>query len=287
MEKLLRYAGLGELAPILDGPVRAVLVLLVTWVVLRVARRVSRKLLAFSIARHEDDVDAQRRATTIGRTVNYAITVIVVVVGLMLTLAEIGLSIAPFLATAGIAGVAIGFGAQSLVKDYFTGLVLLIENQVRIGDVVALGGQSGAVEEVTLRYIRLRDYSGNVHFIPNGAVSIVTNMTREFAYAVVDAAVGHFENTDSVVASLRQIGTELRGDATFAAKILADLEIAGVESIGENSVVVRCRFKVTAGDQWTIKRELLRRMKQAFDREGIEIPFPQLSVHLEKEPAAA
>ena len=173
---------------------------------------------------------------------------------------------------------------ENLVKDYFTGFFLLLENQIRIGDVVEAGGKAGLVEELTLRYLRLRDYSGNVHYIPNGNISVVTNMSLGYAYAVIDADVAYGEDIDRVEAVMRSVGDGMRRDEAFSARILDDLEIAGVDAWADSAIVIRCRFKVQPLEQWNVRREYLRRLKQAFDREGIEIPYPHLHLVYDAPP---
>ena len=214
-----------------------------------------------------------------GRVFRYIVSVLIILVAGMLILSELGISIAPILATAGVLGVAIGFGAQSLVKDYFTGFFLLLENQVRQGDVVEAGGKGGLVEEVTLRYIKMRDYDGNVHFIPNGIVTTVTNMSREFAYSVIDVGIAYREDVDEVMAIMHEVGERLRRDEAFADKILDDMEMAGVDRWADSSVVIRCRFKVQPLEQWGVRREFLQRLKREFDVRGVEIPFPHLTLY--------
>ncbi|MGH8632197.1 MAG: mechanosensitive ion channel family protein [Burkholderiales bacterium] len=172
-----------------------------------------------------------------------------------------------------------GFGAQSLVKDYFTGLVMLVENQVRQGDVVEVAGKGGLAEEVTLRYVRLRDYEGSVRYVPNGAIDTVTNRSRGFAFAVIDIGVAYKEEVDRVFEVMRRVAAQLREDAAFGPRILEDLEVAGVDQWADSAVVIRCRFKVKALEQWGVRREYLRRLKQAFDSEGTEIPFPHVTVY--------
>ena len=188
-------------------------------------------------------------------------------------------SVPPILGAAGVVGLAVGFGAQSLVKDYVTGLLLLIENQIRQGDVVQLAEFSGTVEEVTLRYVRLRDYNGNVYFVPNGTISTVINMTRGFAYAVIDIGVGYRADLDQVMDVMRAVAAELRQDPAFSNRILQDLDIAGVQDWGDSAIMIRGRFQVVASQQWAVRREYLRRLKYAFDLQGIEIPFPQRVIH--------
>lgn len=223
--------------------------------------------------------DAARRAETLGRVVRYLIAMVIGAVAVMLVLAEVGVSLAPILGAAGVVGLAIGFGAQSLVKDYFTGFFILFEDQIRTGDVVQVAGIGGLVEDITLRHVRLRDYDGNVHFVPNGLITTVTNMSRLFAQAVVDVGVAYRENIDEVLAVMKDVGATMRQDSVFGAKIMEELEIAGVERLGDSAVVLRCRFKVLPLEQWNVRREYLRRLKAAFDDKGIEIPFPHMTVY--------
>jgi small conductance mechanosensitive channel len=267
-----------ELLPYLQDGVRILLILVMAWIVLGLARRAIRLFRARMSARAAD-VEEVKRIETLSRAFRYLVSVVVWVVAGMLILSALGISIAPILATAGVAGIAIGFAAQSLVKDYFTGFIMLTENQVRVGDVVNVAGIGGLVEEVTLRYVRLRDYNGNVHFVPNGAISTVTNMSREFAQAVIDIGVAYRENVDEVFDVMRDVAKAMREDPTFGPKILEDLEIAGVENWADSAVVIRCRFKVAPLEQWAVRREYLRRLKRAFDERGIEIPYPHLTVY--------
>ncbi|MGN2392611.1 mechanosensitive ion channel family protein [Pelomicrobium sp. G1] len=267
-----------EMLPYLQDGVRIILILVMAWIVLGLARRAIR-LFRERMSARTADVEEVKRIQTLSRAFRYLASVVVWVVAGMLILSELGISIAPILATAGVAGIAIGFAAQSLVKDYFTGFIMLTENQIRVGDVVNVAGIGGLVEEVTLRYVRLRDYDGNVHFVPNGAISTVTNMSREFAQSVMDIGVAYRENVDEVFEVMREVAKEMREDPVFGPKILEDLEIAGVDKWADSAVVVRCRFKVRPLEQWTVRREYLRRLKRAFDERGIEIPYPHLTVY--------
>lgn len=268
------FAGLSvHLAPTL----RVVFILLLAGLALHVIHRFVPHLRELIALRQENREDSQR-IRTLSRVVRYTLTVVITVVAGLLILGEFGISVAPILGAAGVVGLAVGFGAQSLVKDYFTGFFLLLENQIRHGDVVEAGGKTGVVEELTLRYLRLRDYSGNVHFIPNGGISTVTNMSQGYAYAVIDAGVAYGEDLEHVITVMRNTGQGLRQDEGFAAKILEDIEIAGVDAWADSAVVIRCRFRVAPLEQWSVRREYLRRLKEAFDREGIEIPFPHLKI---------
>lgn len=164
-------------------------------------------------------------------------------------------------------------------KDYFNGFILLIEDQLRQGDVVAIADKGGLVEEITLRYVRLRDYDGNVHFVPNGAIGTMTNRSRDFAYAVIDAGVAYRENVDAALEIMRQVGDALRADPVFGARILDPIEIGGVEIWAESAVILRCRLRVRSLEQWNVRREFLQRLKHAFDERGIEIPFSHLTLY--------
>jgi small-conductance mechanosensitive channel len=257
---------------------RIVLILVVAWVAVNLLQRAV-GIVRLRVEVRLDGTDGALRAKTLARVVRYLIALVISAVAIMLVLAEVGVSIAPILGAAGVVGLAIGFGAQSLVKDYFTGFFLLFEDQIRTGDVVKIANISGAVEDVTLRHVRLRDYDGNVHFVPNGMITSVTNMSRSFAQVVVDIGVSYRENVDDVMAVMAEVGARLRADAVHAPRILGDLEIAGVERLDDSAVVLRCRFKVAPSQQWTIRREFLRRLKAAFDDKGIEIPFPHLTLY--------
>lgn len=261
----------------LATPARVLLILLLAATALRLIPRLISRLRVALQARQDSAEDA-RRIHTLSRVIRYVVTVAVTVVTGIVILGEFGISVAPILGAAGVVGIALGFGAQSLVKDYFAGFFLLLENQIRIGDIVEAGGKTGVVEELTLRYLRLRDYEGNVHFIPNGTVSVVTNRSLGFAYAVIDAGVAYGADLERVMAVMRATGEALRRDGTFAPKILEPLEIAGVERWADSAVVVRCRFKVMPLEQAAVRREYLRRLKEAFEREGIEIPFPHVKL---------
>ena len=257
---------------------RIVVIVVVAWVLIGILQRGIRSF-RMRIASRMDDREAVKRAETLGRVFRYLVAVVVSLIAGMLVLGELGISVAPILGAAGVVGLAVGFGAQSLVKDYFTGFFILLENQIREGDVVKLGDHAGLVEVVTLRFVQLRDYDGRVHFVPNGQISTVVNMTRGFAQAVIDVGVAYRENTDEVVQVMRDVGAELRADVAFSARILDDIEIAGVESWGDSAVVLRCRFKCAPIEQWGVRREYLRRLKLAFDARCIEIPYPHLTVY--------
>jgi moderate conductance mechanosensitive channel len=279
LERILRYLDFSQWGATAITALRVVLIAGAALIAIAVLQRVIRMFRLRIERRLAGDPEAIKRAATLSRVFRYTVTVVVSIVAVTTILSELGVSLAPILGAAGIVGIAVGFGAQSLVKDYFAGIVLLLENQIRVGDVVRVADQAGYVEEVTLRYVRLRDYDGNVHFVPNGLISSVTNMSLEFAQSVIDVGIAYREDVDEAFGVMRAVGGELRADPAFGAKILAELEVAGVERWGDSAVVLRCRFKVAPLEQWNVRREYLRRLKKAFDQGGIEIPFPHLTVY--------
>lgn len=282
MQDFLGFIGLtdsNELLMLTKTSVRILIIIAVALTIKFFSGRFIISLKNYLKNRSIDDLEEYKRIDTIGRVFRYIVTIAILVIAGIQILNEIGISIAPVLAAAGVAGVAIGFGAQSLVKDYFTGFFLLLENQVRQGDVAEVGGKSGLVEEITLRYIKMRDYDGNVHYVPNGTISTVTNMSREFAQSVIDVGVAYRENVDEVMQIMTAVGQDLRADKDFKYKILDDMEMAGVDRLADSAVIIRCRFKVLPLEQWGVRREYYKRLKAAFDAKGIEIPFPHLTVY--------
>ena len=258
--------------------INVTLILAATWVALVVLNRGIRRFRGYMETRLASNEEI-KRVGTLTRAFRYVGSVVISVIAAMLVLNELGISIAPILATAGVAGIAVGFGAQSLVKDYFSGFFILIEDQIRQGDVVVIAGLDGLVEEVTLRYVRLRDFQGHVHFVPNGEIRTVTNRTRGYAQAVIEIGVAYRENVDEALAVMAEVGQGLRADAAWKDRVLGDTEIIGVERWDDSAVILRCRLKGVGIEQWNVRREFLRRLKAAFDARGIEIPFPHLTLY--------
>ncbi|HYP85872.1 mechanosensitive ion channel family protein [Variovorax sp.] len=263
-------------APALTG-LRILLIVVLAWVATHMLHRMV-SLVRMRAERHMDSADASR-AATLARVMRYLIAVIVGAVAFMLVLGQVGISLAPILGAAGVVGLAIGFGAQSLVKDYFTGFFILFEDQIRTGDVVRVANISGAVEDITLRHVRLRDYDGTVHFIPNNLIDTVSNMTRNFSNAVFDVRVAYREEVDTVIAVMHEVAGQMRQDPDWKDVILDDLEMAGLDQLGESAVMLKARLRTAASKQWGVRREYLRRMKAAFDAKGIQMPFPHVTVY--------
>lgn len=239
-------------------------------------------LFGHEIAKKSRDRDAITRVNTLGRVFRYIASVTIYLIAFMLILSELKVNIAPILGAAGIVGIAIGFGAQSLVKDYVGGLFILIEDQIRQGDTVKIEGYEGTVEEITLRYVRLRDYDGFVHFIPNGQIRIVTNMGRDFSYTTFDITLGYEINLDKVIKLMQEVSQKLRKSPTYKTKVLSDIEISGIDRLNESNLVVKARIMTQVMEHAIIKREYLRLMKLAFQKAKIKPPYPQIVVHRSK-----
>jgi moderate conductance mechanosensitive channel len=257
---------------------RILLILALAWVVWIVIRRLVGRIQGI-FAGQGDSIERTKRANTISSVLHTTAAILLGIAAMMMILRETGVDIAPILATAGIGGLAIGFGAQSLVKDVISGFFLLIEDQVRIGDVVQVAGRGGVVEGIGLRTLRLRDQAGSVHVIPNGHIDVVTNMTKDFSHYVLDVGVAYREDTDEVVEALVALDAELREDPVLGPDILRPIEVMGVDRFADSAVIVKARLTTKPIRQWAVGREFNRRMKKRFDEIGIEIPFPHLTVY--------
>lgn len=275
----LQKYDLGKLSEWVDFLVNLIDVLLIAIIAYAISIA-TRKIIALIAKRMliSTSVEDKKRVNTLARVFTYISSILISSIAVIAILAELGVSIAPLLATAGVAGIAVGFGAQSLVKDYFTGFVMLIENQIRQGDIVEIAGKSGIVEEVTLRYVRLRDYEGAVHYVPNSSITVVTNRTRNYAYAVTDISVSYQSNLDHVYEVMNQVAEEMRQSTKDQGMIMDRLEIAGVESLSDSAIVIRSRLKVSAQYQGQIRREFQEQLKKAFDKHKIEIPYKNLVI---------
>jgi small conductance mechanosensitive channel len=266
----------------------AVSITLVLVVALAVWEVVSGLIERFLSGETRDGVRVERSArvrTLLPLLRNALLIVLVAFVGLIV-LSEIGVNIAPLLAGAGVIGLAVGFGSQTLVKDVITGLFILFEDTIQVGDVVDVGGgHSGVVEAISIRAIRLRDVNGSVHTVPFSQVNTVKNLTKDFSFAVIDAAVDYASDVDEVFRALRETGADLQADPAFGPSILEPIDIMGVERFDDSAIVVRARIKTRPIRQWMVMREFNRRMKARFDGMGISIPFPQRTVHIRSDGA--
>ena len=221
-----------------------------------------------------DTLERAKRARTLGAALNRIVVIMVIGIATLMILQEFGITIAPVLTGAGIAGLAVGFGAQTLVRDVISGFFLLLENQVRVGDAAAINGTAGLVEEINLRTIVLRDAEGTVHVFPNGGITTLANRSKDFSYYVIDLGVSYKDDPDRITAILREVGAELQADPAFGPFILAPLEVQGVDAFADWWMVLKMRIKTVPLKQWEVGRELRKRIKRAFDAHGIEIPSP-------------
>jgi small conductance mechanosensitive channel len=208
--------------------------------------------------------------------------VVILVIAILLTF-NVFIDIGPILAGAGILGLAVSFGAQSLVKDVISGFFILFENQFAIGDVIEVAGKSGLVEKMTLRVVQLRDGEGVMHVVPNSEIKVVSNKTRGWSRAVIDVGVPYNENVDRALEVLRDEAAQFSTDKTWGSQLDGPVEVLGVESLSDSAVVLRTMIRTQPGSQWAVAREFRRRIKNRFDRESLEIPFPQRRVHVRVE----
>lgn len=236
-------------------------------------------LIEYKLA-SERDVARRSRLRTVLPILRGCLVTVLGVMVLFIVLSELGVNIAPLLASAGVIGIAVGLGAQSLAKDVLKGLSMLMEDSIAVGDMVTLGGQSGLVEALNIGSVQLRGFDGSVYTVPFSEVTTVINMTKDYSYAVIDAGVGYKEDVDHVMTVIEEIGEGMRNDEKFKSMILAPIEVVGVDQLADSAVIIRSRIKTQPIMQWTVAREFRRRMKKRFDELGIEIPFPQRVMHL-------
>ncbi|MCF8085750.1 MAG: mechanosensitive ion channel [Desulfohalobiaceae bacterium] len=222
---------------------------------------------------------SERRLQTLLPLLRNVARIVIIMVCLLIILSELGLNIAPLLAGAGIIGLAVGFGAQTLVKDLINGFLVLAENAINVGDWVILGGHDGQVESLSIRNVRVRDIYGNVNIVPWSSVETVVNQTMGHGWAVVEPGVAYRENIDEVIGVVKEVAAEMRRDPALNQDILSDLQILGLIELGDSAVIVRTRFKTTPFRRWFLERDFRRRLKNRFDELGIEIPYPHSTVY--------
>ncbi|MGD9929049.1 MAG: mechanosensitive ion channel family protein [Mangrovibacterium sp.] len=289
MEKILSTDFWGKLASGLTdwaiSELPSIIILIVLLIVLlRTSSFLIRKLKKILINRtvynqEEPDLEAEKRLNTLMGIVRKGTAILIWAVFIMIFLKKINIDIAPILAGAGIIGLAVGFGAQELVRDFISGFFILLENQIRTGDVAIINGTGGLVEKIELRTITLRDQSGTVHVFQNGKINTVSNMTKGWSAMVFDIGVAYKEDLNQVMDIMREVSEELRNDATFGPKILEPMEIFGLDSFGDSALVIKGRIKTRPIEQWNVGREYRKRLKEAFDQHGIEIPFPHHTIY--------
>ena len=283
MEYITAWLSDGQWQEILGVLLRILVILLLAWAAIRVARlglnRIEKRMIRRAEYEGARSGEALKRADTLTKLLRQGVWILILAMAILMVLQEIGVSIAPVLASAGIAGLALGFGAQNLVRDVISGFFLILENQVRVGDVAIVNGTGGSVEELNFRTLVLRDLSGVAHIFPNGGIQTLANMTKGWSAYVFDIGVAYKEDTDRVVDLIRRVVADMREDEEWGAAISEDVEVFGVDKLADSAVVIKGRLRTYPSKQWAVGREFLRRIKRCFDAEGVEIPFPHRSLY--------
>jgi small conductance mechanosensitive channel len=257
---------------------RIFVIAIVTLILMKLIRVLADRLSSL-FHKEKMDAESRKRADTLTSVIRHLLNVVILIVVFMTILGQLGIEIGPILAAAGIVGLAVGFGAQSLVKDVINGFFILLEDQVRVGDWVEVGDKRGVVERVNLKMTVLRDLNGKVHFIPNGNIEVVTNLTKDFSRYMFDIGVAYREDPDEVMQVIREIDEELRSDVNFAPDILEPIQVLGLDKFADSAIVIKARYKTKPAKQWGVGREFKRRLKKKFNERGIEIPFPHLTLY--------
>ena len=256
---------------------RILLILVGAYILLKVFNSVIGRIeTAFSKRRgaYMSALERERRMKTLTGLLRHVIFITLFGIALMMVLKELGMDIAPIIAGAGILGLAVSFGAQNLVRDIISGFFIIVEDQIRIGDVAVINGKGGAVEEINLRTIVIRDIEGTVHIFPNGTITQMSNMSKGWSRYVVDVGVSYRENIDHVIDVLKKIGKDLSKDEYYGTYILEPLEVLGVDNFGPAEVIIKCMIKTHPLKQWEVGRELRKRIKNEFEEAGIRMPTP-------------
>jgi moderate conductance mechanosensitive channel len=269
----------------LPGVIVVVAIFIILFKIVSIVFRKLRKNLINRADKKEDvDTDeAAKRINTLTSISHGFVKVLLWIVFLMMLLQNVGINIGPILASVGIISLAVGFGAQELVRDYISGFFMLLENQIRAGDVAILNGTGGFVEKIELRTTTLRDFSGIVHVFQNGKINSLSNMTKEWSAMVFDIGVAYKEDVDEVMEIMKQVGDELCEDPDFKDLILPPVEIFGLDDFADSALVIKARVRTKPIQQWTVGREYRKRLKKAFDQKNVEIPFPHRTIYWGEE----
>lgn len=259
-----------------------VLLTIIFFITLKVAKTVTKKVgtaISKRTAEKIGDDEAVKRVNTLTSILGGAISIVLWTTYLMMLMNKLGVDIGPILASAGIIGLAVGFGSQELVRDFISGFFLLLEDQVREGDVAIINGTGGYVEKIELRTITLRDQFGSVHIFQNGKINSLTNMTKEWSAMVFNVGVSYTANISEVMEIMEQVGADLQEDEEYGKYILEPIEVQGLEEFADSAIIVKAKLKTKPIKQWKTGRAYRLKLKEAFDAKGIEIPFPQTVVH--------
>lgn len=264
-----------------DHGIRIVVIAVLALLINRLLKRVIVKAVRASVKSDENTSQdsEKKREDTLIRIFTGALNIVITLVALMMIIGEMGIEIGPLIAGAGIVGLAVGFGGQYLIRDIITGLFLMLENQYRIGDVVDIEGLSGAVEDISLRKTTLRNLDGTVHHIPHGSITKVSNLSKDFARVNIDMGVGYSTDIDNLIRVINETGRELAADPAFSEAIISPPQFLRVNEFADSAIIVKILGDTKPLKQWEVAGEFRKRLKLAFDREGIEIPFPQTVIH--------
>jgi small conductance mechanosensitive channel len=272
-------------APVLSNALRIVAILVFAYIATRAIVRLMRALRGYTVRMmlksgggHEYEVE--KRVETIEGLVGKALFILIWIVSGLMILKELNFDVRPLLAGAGVAGVAIGFGAQNIIKDVLAGMFLMMENQIRVNDVAVINGKTGLVEEINLRTTVLRGEDGAVHIFPNGIIQGLSNLTREYSYYVFNLSVAYAQDTDHVVSVLQSVAEELSQEEPYRAAVLAPIEILGVDKLADSGAVIKARFKTVPNQQWIVGREMNRRIIKRFEEAKIEMPSAAPTVNV-------
>ena len=260
---------------------RVIVIVAAIYIAMRIFQRVLEPAIRSTITRQmKDDPESEveQRIDTLTQVIYRTVWFVAVVAGLITILPEFGINASALLAGAGLLGLAVGFGAQSLVKDVISGLFILVENQYGKGDVVSIAGVGGVVEDVNLRRTLLRDLDGTQHSVPNGEISVASNRTQVWSRTNIVIGVSYGDDLEQVFAVINRVGEEMAGDPAWSEAIISAPKVLGIDGFGDSSVDIRVLGDTLPGRQWDVTRELRLRLKTAFDAEGIEIPFPHRTI---------
>ncbi|MBZ0264619.1 mechanosensitive ion channel family protein [bacterium] len=261
---------------------RILIIIIGLFVLGKIVKAIGTKIANKASLRSES---ARQQIETVKAVLFNALNVAIWALGLMLIMDELGIAIGPIIAAVGVLGLAVGFGAQSLVEDIITGFFILVEGQIRVGDVVEAGGKAGLVESISLRIVTLRDFSGNVHVIPHSEISVVTNMSKEFSRAVIHVGTAYREDAKQVMTVLMEEAQKLKADPAYSERIIEEPEVFGIDDFGDSDLKFRVRFHTKPLEQWAIARDFRIRIKERFDAENIEIPFPHSTIYFGEDKA--
>lgn len=278
---------LNSVVPYIIDAARIAVILALAWLASRGAHKIVDSLRAHTVRKAQtggaNEVELQKRVNTMTRITARAFSTLIWTVAILMVLREMHFDVEPLIAGAGVAGIAIGFGAQSLIKDVLSGMFMLVENQLRINDVAVINGTGGLVEEINLRTTVLRGENGAAHVFPNGSITQLSNLTRDFSYAVFNVTVQYSQDLDRVMRTIGEIAAELRGEKPWSQIVLDPIEMLGVDALADAGPVIKFRLRTAPMKQWSVAREMNLRIKRRFEEVGIALAFPTQTIHIVAE----